>query len=178
MSAVANRYAKALADVVAEQGQTDQVKDSLGAFYHLVSGHEELQRVFRNPTIPLAQKRGVLNALLARLKPLPVVANFLAVLLENQRIQQLGEIVAAFNRELDRRLGVVSAEVTTAGPITDAERRQLSDRLARLTGKQVRLQFSVDAEIIGGVVTRIGSVIYDGSIRNQLEQIKIRLREE
>ena len=178
MSAVANRYAKALADVVAEQGQTDQVKDSLGAFYRLVSGHEELQRVFHNPTIPLAQKRGVLDALLARLKPLPVVANFLAVLLENQRIQQLGEIVAAFNRELDRRLGVVSAEVTTASPITDAERRQLSDRLARLTGKQVRLQFNVDAEIIGGVVTRIGSVIYDGSIRNQLEQIKIRLREE
>lgn len=178
MSAIANRYAKALADVVAEGKDLTQIKDAIHGFSKLLNSNAELQGVFYNPTIPIQQKRGVLDALIARMQSPKSVNNFLKLLLDNYRLHQLGEIAAAFDREMDRRVGVVTAEVTTAAPINDQERKSLSDKLNQMTGKQVRLQFNADPEIIGGVVTRIGSVIYDGSIKNQLRQIEIRLRGE
>lgn len=178
MSAIANRYAKALADVVGTTGDYSAAKEALDGFNQLMLGHQELQSIFHNPTIPQAQKQGVLKAILARVKPSPVIANFLTLLVENHRLPQLNEIVAAFHREVDRRQGVVSAVVTTSAPIANDLQQQLANKLNQLTGKRVRLQFQTDPEIIGGVVTRIGSVIYDGSIRNQLQQFKRRLSQE
>src|SRR5215831_3854393 len=176
MSAVANRYAKALADVVTEGGDPRGARDAIHGFNQLMTGHAELQSVFSNPTIPVAQKQGVLDALIERMQPPQTVKNFLQLLLKNYRLHQLGEIVEAFDREIDRRIGVVTAEITTAGPLDEKEKAELSNRLNQITGKTVRLQFSIDPDIIGGVVTRIGSVIYDGSIKNHLREIEIRLR--
>ncbi|HZS46249.1 MAG TPA: ATP synthase F1 subunit delta [Blastocatellia bacterium] len=178
MSVIANRYAKSFADVVEEHGEITQARDAIHGFNQVLVGHQELQAVFYNPTIPQDQKRGILNALIQRLNLSKTTGNFLSLLLQNYRLHQLGDIVAAFDREIDRRLGVVTAEVTTAAPITEQERHALSKKLDQMTGKQVRLQFKIDPQIIGGVVTRIGSVIYDGSIRNQLQQIEVRLRGE
>jgi len=178
MSAIANRYAKALADVVLQDGTIAQTRDALNGFNQVLNGHEELRQVFYNPTIAIQQKRGVLDALFDRMQPPKTVTNFLRLLLDNYRLQQLSDIVAAFDSEMDNRIGAVSAQVTTAAPITEQERQALSQKLNQLTAKKVRLEFNSDPEIIGGVVTRIGSVVYDGSIRNQLQQIETKLRSE
>ena len=137
-----------------------------------------LREVFSNPTISQNDQRAVLNALVSRVKPRETTVRFLNVLLEHYRMQFLPEIYKAFSRILDERLNIVSAEIKTAGPISADQQMLLVDRLRKMTGKEVRLKFSTDPEIIGGVVTYIGSEIYDGSIRNQLEQLKTRLSRE
>ena len=178
MSAIANRYAKALADVVSQDGTLSQTRDAINSFNQTLNSHEELRQVFNNPTIAIHQKRAVLDALIERMQPPQTVNNFLRLLLDNYRLHQLGEIVTAFDFEMDRRIGAVSAQITTAAPITDQERAALATKLNQMTGKQVRLEFNADPAIIGGVVTQIGSVIYDGSISNQLRQIEMKLRSE
>jgi F-type H+-transporting ATPase subunit delta len=138
----------------------------------MMQSNEQLLEVFRNPTIPYEQKRKVLSALIARMSVRPTTANFLQVLLQNQRLADLNEVNKRFAQILDERSGVVSAQVTTARPVPQTSQDALHAKLTTLTGKNVRLSFNTDEELIGGVVTRIGSTIYDGSVRNQLQQIK------
>jgi F-type H+-transporting ATPase subunit delta len=168
ITTVANRYAKALADVIMERGQTLTVADEIKAFAGLIEQSPELRDVFASPVIALERKKAVLNELLARLYFQPTTNNFLQLLLTNQRLHQIGVVRASLLRELDERAGVVSAEITTARELAAAEQTNLLHQLQTATGKQVRVQFKIDPEIIGGVVTRIGSLIYDGSIKNQL----------
>jgi F-type H+-transporting ATPase subunit delta len=170
--AVARRYAAALADVVAAQGESREVRDELVAWEMMMRTNAQLMEVFSNPTIPYEQKRNVLNNLIARSRVRPTTANFLQVLLQNQRLAELGEINKRFAQVLDERAGVVSAEVTTARPVPQASQDALRANLSTLTGKDVRLSFTTDEELIGGIITRIGSTIYDGSVRNQLQQLK------
>ncbi|HYH85973.1 MAG TPA: ATP synthase F1 subunit delta, partial [Pyrinomonadaceae bacterium] len=96
----------------------------------------------------------------------------LQVLLQNHRLADLSEINRQFVQELDRRAGVVNAQVTTARPVSSEMQEALRARLAEVTGSKVRLEFGVDNDLIGGVVTRIGSTLYDGSVRGQLQQIR------
>jgi len=117
----------------------------------------------------------VLKTLLERAKPRPTTANFLKVLLQNQRLTELPEINRKFADTLDVRAGMVAAKVTTAGPVPDEIQTRLIEKLAAVTQKKVRLNFEQDPEIIGGLVTRIGSTVYDGSVRSQLDQIKERM---
>jgi F-type H+-transporting ATPase subunit delta len=169
---VARRYATALADVVVARGEAQEVQRELTAWETMMQSNEQLLEVFRNPTIPYEQKRKVLNALIARASVRPTTANFLQVLLQNQRLADLNEVNKRFAQILDERSGLVSAEVTTARPVPQASQDALLAKLTTLTGKNVRLSFNMDEELIGGVVTRIGSTIYDGSVRNQLQQVK------
>ncbi|MGB7925975.1 MAG: ATP synthase F1 subunit delta [Pyrinomonadaceae bacterium] len=173
--AVARRYAAALADVVIARGEAREAQEELSAWARMMETNALLMEVFSNPTIAYEQKRNVLNALIKRTNVRPTTANFLQVLLQNQRLAELGEINKRFAQVLDERAGVVSAEVTTARPVPEASQEALRANLARLTGKDVRLSFTTDEELIGGLVTRIGSTIYDGSVRNQLQQFKERL---
>ena len=175
LQTVARRYAAALADVVTARGEAREVREELSAWEEMMRANAQLVEVFRHPTVPYEQKRGVLDALVARARVRPTTANFLQVLLQNHRLADLTEINRQFAHELDRRTGVVTAEVTTARPVPDAEREALRARLGQLTGRSVRLQFAVDEDLIGGVVTRIGSTVYDGSVRGQLEQIRQRM---
>jgi F-type H+-transporting ATPase subunit delta len=175
VQAVARRYAVALADVVVSRGEAQEVRDELSAWDGLMRSNAQLLEVFRHPTIPYEQKQKVLDELISRTRPRPTTANFLRVLLQNHRLAELSEITTQFAQELDRRAGVVSAQVTTARPIAADAQEALRVRLAGLTGSKVRLQFAVDDELIGGVVTRIGSTLYDGSVRGQLQQIKQRM---
>jgi F-type H+-transporting ATPase subunit delta len=172
---VARRYATALADVVMARGEAQEVKEELTQWVAMMQSSEQLLEVFRNPTIPYEQKRKVLNTLIARARVRPTTANFLQVLLQNQRLAELSEVNKRFAQILDERSGVVSAEVTTARPVEQASQAALRDKLVSMTGKSVRLSFTTDEELIGGIVTRIGSTIYDGSVRNQLEQVRERL---
>lgn len=175
VQAVARRYAVALADVVTERGEAQEVRDELSSWQALTEANPQLLEIFRHPTIPHEQKRAVLNELLSRTRPRPTTANFLQVLLQNHRLGDLAEVNRQFAQELDRRANVVTAQVTTARPIRQDEQETLRARLSQMTGRQVRLEFDVDEELIGGVVTRIGSTLYDGSVRGQLEQIRRRM---
>lgn len=169
---VARRYATALADVVIARGEALEVREELSVWEQMMQSNAQLMEVFRNPTIPYEQKQKILTTLIERTRVRPLTANFLQVLLRNQRLAELGEVNKRFAQVLDERAGVVSAEVTTARPVPPATQQALSAQLFRLTGKQVRLSFKTDEDLIGGMVTRIGSTIYDGSVRNQLERAK------
>ncbi len=175
---MARRYAAALANIVMMQDEARDVQAELSAWESMIQGNPDLLEVFRNPTIPYEQKRGVLAALMARARVRPTTANFLQVLLRNQRLPDLHEINKRLALELDERSGVVVAQVTTARPVPKSLQESLGESLSNLTGRRVRLQFAVDDELIGGVTTRIGSTVYDGSIRTQLQQIKQRMAGE
>jgi F-type H+-transporting ATPase subunit delta len=175
VTTIASRYARALADVIAERGETEAVAAEVEQFARLVEEHKELHDVFASPVVPLERKRAVLDELVARLRPRQTTDNFLRVLLTNQRLHNIGHVRQALARVLDERRGVVAAEVTTARELNEPERQMLADRLRAATGKQVRLSFRTDPEIIGGVVTRIGSLVYDGSIKTQLAELRQQL---
>jgi F-type H+-transporting ATPase subunit delta len=172
ITTIANRYARALADVITERRETNEVVSELDLFAGMMRQYEQLREVFASPVLPLERKRAVLNELLARLKLRPTSNNFLHLLLNNARLHELDQMLRALSRELDARTNIVSAEITTAREIGEQEKSMLRDKLKGATGKEVRLQFHTDPNIIGGVVTRIGSLIYDGSIKNQLSQMK------
>jgi len=172
VQAVARRYASALADVVLGGNEAREVQGELKIWDEMLQSNSNLREVFANPTVALDKKRAVLNRLIEMARPRPTTANFLKVLLQNQRLTELGEINRKFAQVLDERAGVVAATVTTARPIASAGHEQLRAALAALTGKQVLIDFVTDPELIGGVVTRIGSTVYDGSVRNQLQQVK------
>ena len=172
---IARRYASALADVVLDRGEAKEVQQELQQWSELIQANTNLQEVFRNPTIPLDQKRAVLNQLIERAKPRPTTTNFLKVLLQNQRLTELPEINRKFAEILDERAGMVAATITTARPVPNDIQARLSEKLASVTQKKVRLDFERDPDLIGGLVTRIGSTVYDGSVRSQLQQIKERM---
>ena len=169
---VARRYSLALADVVLQSGEAREVQSELKTWEEMMSSNPSLREVFRNPTIALEKKRAVLSQLIAIANPRPTTANFLKVLLQNQRLTELMEINRRFEQVLDERAGMVAATVTTASAVPAAAQQRLQETLARLTGKKVRIDFDTDPQIIGGSVTRIGSTVYDGSVRTQLWQIK------
>lgn len=169
---MARRYAAALADVVIAQGEAREVQDEITTWAQMMEANSSLLEVFRNPTIPYEQKHKVLSTVIARTRVRPTTANFLQVLLQNHRLAELNEINKKFAQVLDERSGVVSAHVTTARTLPEAMQETLRARLGTMTGRKVRLDFAVDEELIGGIVTRIGSTVYDGSVRTQLQQIK------
>ncbi len=175
ITTIANRYAKALADVIMDRGQTLAVADEVKAFTRLVEENPELRDVFASPVIALDRKKAVLNEVLARMQFKPTTNNFLQLLLTNQRLHHIDVVRASLMKELDERAGVVSADVTTARTLATTEQEHLLNQLQTATGKRVRVNFKIDPEIIGGVVTRVGSLIYDGSIKNQLALMKQQL---
>jgi len=169
---VARRYASALVDVVLERGEARQVQEELLAWEKMFQASPVLPEVFRNPTIALEKKRAVLSKLIERAKPGATTTNFLKVLLQNQRLTDLGEINQKFAELLDVRAGMVAATVTTARIVPENAQQKLHSKLLTMTGKKVRINFATDPELIGGLVTRIGSTVYDGSVRNHLQMIK------
>lgn len=169
---VARRYATALADVIIEKGQARVVQEELRSWELTIRSHAQLKEVFENPTIPYEQKRRVLTELIKRSGINQLTANFLQVLLKNQRITALHQINERLSEVLDSRTNVVAAHVTTAKPVNEETQRMLREKLSEFTGKSVRLDFSVNDSLIGGIITRIGSTVYDGSIRNQLDRME------
>jgi len=172
---VARRYATALADVVMKSGETETVKSELKTWEELMKANSELQNAFSNPAIAHLSKEKVLESLLEKAKPSKTTANFLRVLLRNSRLTELGTINNKFASVLEERSGIVSAEITSARALSDSERKELQASIAKMTGKQVNLNFNIDENIIGGVVTRVGSTVYDSSVKTQLENLKQQL---
>lgn len=169
---IARRYATALADVVLKSGEPETVKAELKTWEQLLTASTDLQRAFNNPSIAHAKKERVLEGLVAKTNPSKTTANFLRVLVHNGRLMVLGDIMERFDSVLEERSGRVGAEVTSARELGDSQRNELKANLEKITGKQVKLNFRVDPNLIGGVVTRIGSTVYDGSVKTQLENLK------
>jgi len=168
---VARRYASALADVIIERGEQVQVQEELAAWEEMVIGNRLLLEAFSNPTVAYQQKEKVLGELISRTKVRPTTANFLRILLKNQRLAELPQVNARLAQILDDRSGVASAQVISARPVSDAIQASLAEKLGQMTGKRIRLSFETDETLLGGIVTRIGSTIYDGSVRNQLRRL-------
>ena len=146
-------------------------KEELAAWERMILVNGPLLEAFRNPTVPYEQKEKVLRELIVRTKVRPTTANFLRLLLKNQRLPELPEVNAKLSQVLDERAGVVSAEILSARPVSDRIKASLDEKLGQVTGKRIRLSFDIDEMLLGGIVTRIGSTIYDGSVRNQLERL-------
>jgi F-type H+-transporting ATPase subunit delta len=168
---VARRYATALADVIIARGEAANVQAELAAWEQMMLTNTSLLEAFSNPTVAYDQKGKVLNELISRTRVRPTTANFLRLLLKNQRLAELPQVNAKLAQVLDERAGVISAQVTSARPVSDATRVSLEERLGKLTGKKVRLTFGTDESLLGGIVTRMGSTIYDGSVRDQLRRL-------
>ena len=175
--AIARRYAEALADVAIAHNQVEQLDSEVGSFASLLSDYPELRDVFASPVISLTEKRRVLDAIVARTNPGPMTANLLRTMLSHYRLHLLDEVHDQYRLAINRRRGVAQAEVTTAAPVSSAEQESLSRKLRSIAGKEVHIEFKTDPSLIGGVVTRIESVVYDGSVRTQLQAVKQRLKE-
>lgn len=176
MASVTNTYARALADVVLQSRQDpartlQEAKD----LTQLVAGSKTLRDVWGTPSIPAAQKRAVLDAIVAKAGISRTVRNFVAVLIDHRRISFLAPIVKQFEIEMNRRLGFTEAEIRTARDLSDDERRALESRVESLTGKKVRASYTRDESVLGGAVVRIGSTIYDGSVKGRLERLREQL---
>jgi F-type H+-transporting ATPase subunit delta len=172
---VANRYARALADVVAPSGDYRKVLQELQDFATAYRGSLELQELFASPAVALPQKMKVLAVIGQELGESPVTLNFLRVLLANYRMPLLEEAVQAYRKIANDQLGVVQVTVSSASDLSETERESVAARFRKLTGKQVEVEFQIDSELLGGVLAQIGSTVYDGSVRGNLARIREQL---
>lgn len=172
---VANRYARALAEVVAPTGNYGELLRELEDFAASTSASAELREVFETPAIPLPDKTKVLEAILKRLGASAVTTNFLRVLLAHYRMGLLSQVVQAFRKIANTRQGIVEVKVFSAAALAPPELEALRARFAELTRRQVQLEFELDPSLLGGALAQIDSTIYDGSVRGQLERIRQQL---
>jgi F-type H+-transporting ATPase subunit delta len=183
MASVVGTYARAFADVVfADAGKTGSSHlDPSGALQelHLIEAtlkeSDPLRRVLENPAIPGNSKRAVLDAITARLGMIRQVRNFVAVLVDHRRLSLFSEILKQLEQEMDDRQGFAEAQISSARQLSDPERQMLEAEIAKMTGKKVRARYQQDASLLGGAVVQVGSTIYDGSVKGQLERIREQL---
>ena len=180
MANVGSRYARAFADVVANSKlDPERTKAQLQEIIQLFESSADLRKVWETPSIPSEQKRALLDALLAKMGGIPSqLRNFIAVLIDHARIMELPHIGRQFGHEVNERLGIADAEIVSARPLSEAERRELEARLISLIGKRVAASYAVDEKLLGGAQVRIGSTIYDGSVRGQFERMRQELSGE
>jgi F-type H+-transporting ATPase subunit delta len=173
MAAFVARYASAFADVVtAARLDTTAIDRQFSDFLATWDGSPELREFFENPAIPAVDKVGILDKLDAKLKLQKELRNLIAVLISNDRIGQVREVAQAWRSLLQEQLGIRPAEIVTARKLDKKERDALVAEIARLAGSQIDASFKLDKTILGGTVVRIGSSVYDGSVRGRLERLK------
>jgi F-type H+-transporting ATPase subunit delta len=173
MASVASTYARAFADVVLDdQLDADRCVAQLRTIASLLDESSELRRVWENPAIPAEQKRNVLDIIVERDGISTQVRNLVAILIDHRRVHFLDPIIRQLEKELDARLGFAEAQIVTARELNDKEKREFEAQVAKLTGKKVRAQYEQDASLLGGAVLHLGSTIYDGSVKGQLERIR------
>ncbi len=172
---VARRYAGALADIVVSSGNREEVTNELNIWQELISSSPELNNAFANPSIAHESKEKVLERLLERSRPSEVTSNFLRVLLRNSRLVNLPAINKKLFEVLEERSGRETGSVTSARELTGEEKLEFKKQLSKVTGKDVQLTFMIDESIIGGAVSRVGSTIYDGSVKSRLDVYRERM---
>lgn len=175
---IAERYAGALSGVIESDAEAEAAAASLEDFRRLYVGNHELYNVLTNPAMNMNKIQAVLSAVLAKLGASDTVCHFLKVLAQRGRITLLEDVCEVFQEKVDLRVGRTYASVTTAMPVTDAQKAALREKLQALTGKTVRMTMTIDKEILGGAITRIEGKIIDGSLKTRLERLKTALISE
>lgn len=181
LTGIAARYADALADVATAAGSAvrpEQVLAQLQSFDAAFRESPELRNALTSPAVPASRKKAVVARLGGMLDISRITRNFLFVLIDHRRTADVAQIIQIFEQTIDERLGFARAEVVSARELTQAQRTALEAELQRLAGKRIRLRASVDEALIGGVVARIGSTVYDGSVRGRLQSLERRLTAE
>jgi F-type H+-transporting ATPase subunit delta len=173
MAAFVARYASAFLDVVtAAKLDTAAIDHQIGDFLATWEGSPELREFFGNPAVSAIQKVEILDKLNAKLGLRKELRNLLAVMIINGRIGQVRVVLKAYRRMLQEQLGIRQAEIVTARELSEQERSALVMDIGRLAGSRIEASFKLDASILGGTVVRIGSTVYDGSVRGRLERLK------
>lgn len=175
---VAKRYARALLDLGVEKGNSATLKKQLRELADVYTSSKELRAIISNPSVRVDERRAVLSKIASQSNWTAFITNLSFILLDNDRFDHVEGIADAFDAMLDQHAGNVRAEVTTAQPMKDSQVATIKGAIAKLTGKNVLLETRVDPEILGGVVTRIGSTVYDGSVSTQLETIRESILDE
>ena len=176
MSVAGNRYARALMEALYPE-KAEAGLQQLQSFEELLSDQPEAGRFLENPAMAGDRRRRMLKEISDALGFDRRLANFVNILADRNRLQILGEIIREYQRLMDERLGIVRAHVTAARALDPAEHRELASKLQEMTGKQVRMEVAVDPSLIGGVIAQVGSTVYDGSVRQQLQAFRNRLVE-
>ena len=173
MAAVASRYARALVDVVLEQKiEPNSAIQQVNSIVQAIQESSDLRKIWESPGVPADQKRRLLDAIAAQVGVSRPVRNFYAILIDHQRIPMVAQIARQFEAELNARLGFAEAQVTSARELSDEQKRELEARVAGLTGKKVHARYVADPALLGGVMVQVGSTIYDGSVRGQLQKLR------
>lgn len=178
LSVVASRYAKALADVVAAPGSgvdPTVALEQLRGVEQVIAASVDLRNALLSPAVSPSRKRAVVAKLFEPLGLSRPVRNFLFVAIDHRRIHEFSSIVEAFEVLLDERLGYIRADVASAQPLPEAQRAALAAEISRVAGKKAKLKFTTDPALVAGVVARIGSTVYDGSVRGQLDRLRVML---
>jgi F-type H+-transporting ATPase subunit delta len=178
LSAVAHRYAKALVEVAAAPGSASDpaaILSQLRAVGQAIADSPELRIALLSPAVSPSKKRAVVTRVLGPLGLGNQARNFLFVVIDHRRVAELPAIVDAFEVLLDERLGYVRADVQSARPLAEAQQASLETEISRMTGKKAKLKFSIEPALIAGVVARVGSTVYDGSVRGQLDKLRLKL---
>lgn len=171
MSVAARRYAKALLDVL-YPAKAEMGLQQLTSFSSTLAQNADARLVFENPTVSPERRKDLLNKVGDALKLDAPIRNFIALLIDRNRLDTLDEIVATYSGLLDEKLGIVQAHVTSALALDSTQQSEVVAKLQELTGKKVKMEVSIDPELIGGIVAKVGSTIYDGSIRAQLQTFR------
>jgi F-type H+-transporting ATPase subunit delta len=178
LSAVAERYSAALAEVALERKLADKVKSDLGAFVELFFSSADLRNALESPVVSSDVKHKVIQEVTAKMGVDEAVRNFVYLIVDHRRTEMLREILAALYQQLNMRMGIAEAEVRSARELSGAEKQQLTAVLERRTGKKIEASFHEDKTVLGGAVVRVGSTVYDGSVREQLNRLRERLETE
>ena len=178
MKSASLQYANALADVALAQGGADAAIKQLRDFGAAFAESSELRNFLTSPAVPRDAKHGVIEKIAARLGASKIIRNFLFVIADHQRTHILPEIVAAFEDVIRHRQGIAEAEISSAVELSAAQKKRFGQTLERLTGKKIQAKYSLDPALLGGAVVRVGDTIYDGSVRNSLNEMRARLAGE
>jgi len=170
--AIASRYARALADVLGLQGDFTAMRNELEDFAGVWRESADLREVLTSPTIPVDPKRSVLDAVIQKLGLSVTAGNFLRVLLVNYRLPLLEEVLEAFQKVANERLGIVEVQVSSAQDLTPEEQEALRGKFTELTGKRVEMKFRREEKLLAGIQARVGSTIYDGSAQGYLDRLR------
>ena len=171
-NAIAKRYAKALVQIGSEAGNVEGFNGELTRFSALLTDSRELSTIFANPAYGIEAKKGILKDLVAKLSISPMMSNMLMLLLERGRISVLPQIAESYGAFADELSGVIRPTLSSGLPLEAAQIEEIRSALAKSTGKKVELKVEVDPSLIGGVVTKIGGKVFDGSVRTQLARIQ------
>jgi F-type H+-transporting ATPase subunit delta len=178
LRSLANRYASALADVALARGAAEQTARELAAFTALVEESTDLRNLLASPAAPRAGKLAVIEKLAGRIGVSQIVRNFLFMMADHRRTQELPQVLQAFEEELRKRQGIAEARVTSFAELSAAEKSEMQRVLERMTGKKIEARYQVEPALLGGATVQIGTTIYDGSVRSQLERMREKLASE